>query len=260
MIYDCIIFNDEARMLYLHMAVLNDVVDKFVIAEGLYTFSGIKKDDYNYYKNINKFKRFSEKIIFVPYPAKPSAVRWENEFNLREQLKKGLTNAKGNDIIIISDVDEIADPRFVKTYEEQMEIHPHVFDAYTYYYYLNVGFIKEEITTSKGMIISRFRTLDSIQILRNKRFALRSTKAGWHFSFMGGIVAIQNKLSHFSHREYDTPFYKDPLRIYEKLEKKEDLFDRGNIKLGLVEMKYPQHPEYLLNHLVDYQDWIAPNE
>ena len=43
-IYDCFIFNNEVELLELRLNILNDVVDKFVIVEGNFTFSGTKKE------------------------------------------------------------------------------------------------------------------------------------------------------------------------------------------------------------------------
>ena len=42
-IYDCTIFFDEKMMFDLRLNILNDYVDKFVVAESLYTHSGNRK-------------------------------------------------------------------------------------------------------------------------------------------------------------------------------------------------------------------------
>lgn len=256
MIYDCMIFNDEIRMLELHLNVLDYIVDRFVIAESIYTFSGRRKPYYFFEENFYRFDKFVNKITFIPVDEPPSSNRWENEYALREHLSAGLRNAKDEDYIVIGDVDEIADPHLLKG-AVQRKVMPFVFDTHTYYYYLNVAFIEPEPSTSRCIVVTPKKVLGSIQNARNSRLSLQPIKGGWHFSYVGGITRIINKLGDFSHWEYDTEFYKDPMRIHDKLENKEDLFDRKNVKLGVIPLSPHTHPEYLLMNIDKYKDWIT---
>ena len=61
-IYDCFMYYDEDVLLEFRLNYLNSYVDKFVIIECGYSHRGIKKK-FNF--NINKFKSFREKIIYI---------------------------------------------------------------------------------------------------------------------------------------------------------------------------------------------------
>jgi hypothetical protein len=49
---------------------------------------------------------------------------------------------------------------------------------------------------------------------------------GWHFSSMGGVDRVCEKLAAFAHREYDTPAYADSERLTRRLERGADIYGR----------------------------------
>ena len=121
-IFDCFQFFDEDMMLDLRMNILDQHVDKFVIVENLYMHSGKKKSQ-NF--KIEKYKKFEKKIKYILVNKLPedlidlNSVK-ENEktntlidntlkieHNQRNKLFKGLDEAHKEDLIMISDVDEI---------------------------------------------------------------------------------------------------------------------------------------------------------
>ena len=67
-IYDCTIFFDEKMMFDLRLNILNDYVDKFVVAESLYTHSGNRKKQ-NF--NIDDYPKFKDKIIYILVETEP---------------------------------------------------------------------------------------------------------------------------------------------------------------------------------------------
>ena len=122
-IYDCFTYFDEKILLNFRLNYLSNYVDKFVISEANYTHSGSSKK-LNF--NINDYPKFKNKIIYIPVIRKPEGLhkvnlkKNNNEVNskiilngyLREnfqrnELQNGLTDAGPNDLIIISDLDEI---------------------------------------------------------------------------------------------------------------------------------------------------------
>ena len=122
-IFDCCIFFDEKMLLNLRMNILNQYVDKFVVVEANFTHSG-KYKKFNF--NINDYYNFKDKIIYIQVKDLPN-----NLFEIRENLTKnqideikiknaliienfhrdkileGLIKANNDDLILISDVDEI---------------------------------------------------------------------------------------------------------------------------------------------------------
>ncbi len=119
-IYDCTIFLDENMMFDLRLNLLNNYVDKFVIVESLYTHAGNKKKQ-NF--NINDYKKFKDKIIYILIDKEPddlydikndhessglkrlnSLKRIKLQYN---SLSDGIKDADHNDLIVLSDCDEI---------------------------------------------------------------------------------------------------------------------------------------------------------
>jgi glycosyltransferase involved in cell wall biosynthesis len=129
-IYDCFMFNNEIELLEMRLQYLYDAVDFFVICEAKCSHSmKCTKDEYVYnrYKHTT-LKPYVDKIIFLPIERFPqnsgdativhdtkTTVMWPNENFQRMHLFEGLAKASDNDIIIISDVDEIP---FIKSIEQ----------------------------------------------------------------------------------------------------------------------------------------------
>ena len=121
-IFDCFQFFDEDMMLELRLNSLYDYVDQFVIVENLYMHSGKKKNQ-NF--DIKKYKKFENKIKYILVDKLPEDLFDINKFsgsektnkiidntlkiehNQRNKILEGLDNADKNDLILVSDVDEI---------------------------------------------------------------------------------------------------------------------------------------------------------
>ena len=110
-IYDCFQFFNEETVLDLRLNILHESVDFFVIVESTTDHQGNEKK-LNF--DINKFKKFQKKIIYVvvedtletikkPHIGQNSLV----ERHQRNCINRGLKNCSDNDLVIISDVDEI---------------------------------------------------------------------------------------------------------------------------------------------------------
>ena len=122
-IFDCFMYFDEEVVLDVRLNTLDEFVDYFVIVESRFTHKG----DWRELKfNQKRFKKFKDKIIYIVYEKEPEEIEIvnsndsENEksrkyiFNAiyrengqRNHIEKGLELANQNDIILISDVDEI---------------------------------------------------------------------------------------------------------------------------------------------------------
>ena len=122
-IFDCFMFFDEDQVLDLRLNVLNEYVDYFVIVESIYNHRGEKR---NLLFNSNKYKYFRDKIIYLIYDKIPNSIKeiekkdskttqdykyimnaLYRENSQRKFILEGLKDADQNDIILISDVDEI---------------------------------------------------------------------------------------------------------------------------------------------------------
>lgn len=108
-IYDCFTFFNELDLLEIRLNILNDKVDYFVLVEATKTHSSLDKELY-YQNNKARFKEFAHKIIHVvvsDMPEVKNGNRWDLENFQRNAIMRGLTNCEPNDVIIISDLDEI---------------------------------------------------------------------------------------------------------------------------------------------------------
>ena len=114
MIYDCFSYWDEDLLLDLRLNILNKYVDYFVIVEGNKTWQNNRKE---LKFNVNKFKDFKDRIIYVPVTDLPDGEDpYLRENHQRNAIRKGLERAKDNDLVIISDLDEIPNPEKIKLF------------------------------------------------------------------------------------------------------------------------------------------------
>lgn len=262
MIYELIMFHDETQMLQLHLNVLKDVVDHFVICELDHTFSGKKKDQYNS-QSIPLFP-FQEKIAYVLAKLPngfDTSNRWNIENYQRNMCKICLEKFEfdPDDVILISDTDEIADPDLLQRRAKWLDS-PMSWDTWVYYYYLDYQLALPEPTTSKCMVMSRVKDWKgSVQDMRNMRLGTPSIRGGWHFSYMGGVNRIIQKLGEFSHAEYDSDYYKDPARLEKIISQRKDLFDRP-MHFEKIQIRYPYHPQYLVDHIDEYSNFVSCRE
>ncbi len=233
-IFDCFMYFDEEIILDVRLNTLNKFVDYFVIAESKFTHSG-KKRNLNF--NINKFEKFKDKIIYLIYDEEPQGIEIINENDhkndkarktimnavkrengQRNYLQKGLNNAENDDIILVSDVDEIPDLINIDFANFKNKIIQ--FKQEMFYYKFNLVLPKLLWTGTKGC---RKKNLISPQWLRNikdrKYSILRPDvyfskkkysdiffvkNGGWHFTNIKTPKDIKYKLSSYLHHiEYD---------------------------------------------------------
>ena len=115
MIYDCFSYWDEDLLLDLRLNILNKFVDFFVIVEGDKTWQNNKK---NLRFDINKFNKFKKKIIYIPVQDLPDGDDpYLRENHQRNCILRGLSKANDNDLIIISDLDEIPNPETIAKFK-----------------------------------------------------------------------------------------------------------------------------------------------
>ncbi len=233
-IFDCFMYFDEEMILDVRLNTLNKFVDYFVIAESKFTHSG-KKRNLNF--NINKFEKFKDKIIYLIYDKEDQGIEIINENDhkndkarktimnavkrengQRNYLQKGLDAAENEDIILISDVDEI--PNLINIDFANFKNKIIQFKQEMFYYKFNLVLPKLLWTGTKGC---RKKNLISPQWLRNikdrKYSILRPDiffskkkysdiffvkNGGWHFTNIKAPKDIKNKLSSYLHHiEYD---------------------------------------------------------
>ena len=225
---------DEDVILDLRLNILNPFIDYFVIVESTFNHKGEKR---KLKFDINKYKKFENKIIYLIFDKEPSGIEkvfdTDNEDEVSRKLilnaasrengqrnfiSKGLERANEKDLILISDVDEI--PNLEKINWNTLKNQIVLFKQDMFYYKLNLRLPDMIWSGSKAC---RKKYLKSPQWLRNvkdKKYSffrldtLFSEKkyinikfinnGGWHFSNIKTAAEIEYKLkSYLHHREFD---------------------------------------------------------
>lgn len=261
-IIDCFIFYNEIELLTYRLNILENLVDFFVIVESTHTFVGKQKPLY-FNENKHLFKKFDEKIIHIiidDFPFKHPQInfqnneQWKNEYYQRNSIKKGIElvdNINDNDIIIISDLDEIPDPKtlfLIKENKISIEINSLLMDFY--YYNLNTRFSSKWIL-SKILTYKKYKNLNTdCNTIRNLK-CVEIPYGGWHLSYFGNNNFIKNKIENFSHQEFNNDFYTNLTSIENKINNKKDLFNRNeqlkNIPVNDNDYLPPKYQTYLKN-------------
>ncbi len=219
-IYDCFLFFNELAVLDVRLHELCDQVDKFVLVEATETFRGNPKPLY-YQDNKHLFKKFADKIIHVVIEDRIDVDSpWDRETFQRDQIKRGLVDCQAEDIILISDVDEIIRASVLPQIKTFLKNQGGLVTCLEpiYRFFLN-RLDPGEIfwAGSTAILFKDFQTAETCRRARHYP-ALKIPYAGWHFSSVGDNACYIQKISSFSHSESDTPENKDPKEIKRRLE------------------------------------------
>ena len=231
-IIDCFIFYNELDLLSYRLNLLNDIVDYFVIVESTHTFIGKEK---RLYFDENKHLFPTSKIIHIIVDDLPNKTPnnndeiWQNEYYQRNKINRGirqLSDLSDQDVIIISDVDEIPDPKtLVKIKKGETMVDLHSLEMDFYYYNLNTIF-ENKWYLCKAITFKKYNMLNTAcSVIRNKECPIISN-GGWHLSYFGDKYFIQNKIQNFSHQELNTEEYTNLDKIEERTKSSKDLYGR----------------------------------
>ena len=293
-IYDCFMYFDEEVVVNVRLHTLNEFVDYFVIVESRFTHKGDPRELKFDHK---KFQKFRDKIIYIIdeeiYPQTHEIKTEDSEndksiklvFNAayrengqRNLITKGLKEANDEDLILISDVDEI--PKLSGLNFKSIKEKIILFKQDMFYYKFNLQ-LPDLIWT--GTKACKKKNLISPQWLRNikdrkysffridtffSKTKFTSIKiisdGGWHFSNIKTPKEIEFKLrSYLHHREFDEnplsveqidKIIKSKLAIYDlKVDKTVNKIGNGN---KLEKFDINKLPNYIQINQNDLKDWI----
>lgn len=265
-IIDAFVFYNELDLLEIRLEVLNEVVDYFVLVEATRTFQNNKKPLY-FEENKSRFVKYIDKIVHVVVDDMPSSDEpFELESHQRNAISRGFRNFSANDQVIISDVDEIPDPDAIRRVQHKSGLR--LFRQPLYYYFVNCACI--ELDSLPWSAMCNLSEASSPQTIRdvlvdtqgrllsgldqeNKDISLIEN-GGWHFSYLGGVEAIKEKIKAFSHDEYNSQEYLDDASILKAITEGADLFGREyHFKYVPLDSRFPV---YLLKHKERYSRFI----
>jgi len=267
-IFDCCIYLDEDFLLDLRFNILNDFVDYFVIVESNRTWQNNKK---NFNFNTKNFEKFSHKIIYIKIEDMPEAENpWIRENFQRNCITRGLAKANNEDLIIISDADEIPNPEKIKNFDSNKKYG--VFEQKQFYYKLNL--LNESNPVWRGSKACIKKYLKSPQWLRelkikrrpfwrldkiNLKYTIES--GGWHFCNLKNPDQLLFKYKNLCEYSDNYAFFNsidekflNKKTIEENINNQKDIIGRNDVfKKQDINSSYPK---YILDNVSKFKDWI----
>ena len=293
-IYDCFMYFDEDLLLDLRLNSLNKFVKKFVITEATYTHNGSKKK-LNF--DINKFKKFKDKITYLVVDEHPKDIielsendtkdkRGEKlilngmirDYFQRENLERGIRDALNDDLILISDLDEI--PNLDELDLTKVKNNIIIFEQKMFYYKLNLFYEDYTWLGTKAVKKKNFISPQWLRNIKGRKYpkwrvdTLFSKKkytnlsfiknGGWHFTCLRTAEDLEKKLLNFAHHyEYEESGLKiDNLKklIAEKRVMYDHNVDQKRYKWSgksiLKNIELDLLPKYISSNLSKYSDWL----
>jgi GT2 family glycosyltransferase len=237
-VFDCFPFNNELEILDIRFETLFDCIDRFVIVESMFTHAG-KPKELVFQNNLDRYKKYLHKVTYLviqefpPFEGTVTDKSWARERYQRDYIMQALKDCRNDDIIIISDCDEITNK---DTVEKFKSIAPHdcIASLEMDLYYYNED-CKEINKWCEGKILT-YKKLKELSPCgaRYEKYLPILGNAGRHLSYFGGVDKIIQKIEDTAHQEYNKDEFKNPLRIANAIAAGEDLFGRDYVKFEMV--------------------------
>ena len=288
-IIDCTTYYSEDLMLDVRFNILNDYVDKFIIAESRYSHSG-KKKDLNF--NINNFPKFKDKIKYLVIENEPDGIISDDSTSSIKRMNSllrinqsydhminAIKNESDDDLICLSDNDEI--PNFESEDFKKSKNDIFIFKQLFFYYKFNLFYDLMPWYGTKACKKKKLVSLSWLRNLKNKNYPFwrldtffSKTKqsnlqivdnGGWHFTNLKTAEEIHLKLSNFGHHnEFDVSgvTVKDIQNCIDnrivnydhRADQSEKNKYKASYKLKLIEDKIL--PNYLIKNKEKFKDWF----
>jgi len=280
-------------MMDVRFNVLNEYVHKFIVTESTFSHSG-KPKKLNF--DINNYPKFKDKIIYVIIDKEPNdiikiedklltAVDKRSNSVKRIELSydymaKSLDIALDNDLIILSDNDEIPNLDSKKFKNSNKDIF--IFKQLFFYYKFNLLYDLVPWYGSKAAKKRKLLSMSWLKNLKNKQYpfwrldTLFSNNkyinldiindGGWHFTNLKTPEELYQKLTNFGHHD---EFELSGLTVNDlkkKIEEKKVFFnhfvdkknykERWNYDYKLKKIDNELLPQYLKNNLKKFKEWF----
>ena len=291
-VFDCTAYFDEELMMDIRFNILNNHVSKFIVVESRYSHSG-KKKKLNF--NLKRFSEFKHKILYLVIEDEPknlleiknndsdSAIKRLNSIKRLEQARnymmEGLKDASEDDIVLLSDSDEIPNLDVCDIKNIGNDIY--IFEQKMFNYKFNLYYDLIPWFGTRACKIKNLKSFAWLKDLKNKKYPLwridvlfsdlKSNKvkiiknAGWHFNNLLTAEKLYNKLiNQGHHNEFDDSGItlenlkakiENRLAFYNhKADKKDN--DKYNFEYKLKKISDDQLPTYLVENKEKYQKWF----
>jgi len=270
-IFDCIPFYQSNLLFELRFKTLDHLVDQFVVCEATKTHAG---EDKKLCFDLKKFEKITKKIKYIVVDDMPDKKTIKGEkyplYNYQiNALKEGITLADENDLILVSDEDEIPNPLSITKFLYNKYKYG-IFMQNIFYYKFNV---RNETEAAGNMWpgsriclkknLKEFSWFRALKIKNKNSSFLKFWKeksihliqnGGWHFTYLMDYQKISQKIKSSEHSEYNKVDFTNIDNIKNRVENLIDPFDR-NYKLKKIKID-KTYPKYILANQEYYKDWI----
>ena len=236
-IFDCFLFFNEKEILIDRLRYLCEKVDKFIIAESTYTFTGIEKKicceqiikenvpeifdkvvlilntEYVCNQNVGKLMEnikpsFICEIAHYMASDNHNSWTWINDYYQREILRTGIEKySVEGDVIVLSDIDEVPAKNFYSFVAKnklefasmkQFRYNLRVQDKSPW-----IGSVKfqKSMLGERSLNYLRFYTKTESSDIDYSV----SLNCGWHFTSFGRCSDVLRKIHSWGHQELNTP-------------------------------------------------------
>ena len=273
-------------MMDLRFNILNEYVEKFIVCESTISHSG-KKKKLNF--DINNYPKFKDKINYIVIDEEPKGIIGfknglaEPHEKRSDSLKRinlsynymlrAISEASDNDLIILSDNDEIPNLNSQQFKNSKKDII--IFKQLFFYYKLNLFYDLVPWFGSKAVKKKNLLSMSWLRNLKNKEYPFwridtlfSNTRyinleiikdGGWHFTNLMTAEKLYEKLKNFGHHDEFEISGMTVDDLQKKMDKKEVFFnhfvdkekykERWNYNYKLKKVGLEKLPKYLqLNH------------
>lgn len=245
MVYSLTPFFNELDVLEIRLAELDPVVDVHVIAEMPITHTGRAKPLY-FQANRERFQPWRHKIrhiVVEDYPEGGSD--WLRENHQRDALSRGLEGLEPDDLVLLSDVDEIPRRTLVEDlWDGNLDVVMPLHVSFPIHLYrLDWRWPNPE----PGFTVCRFfageLATNGIENLRKGGMANICGECGWHFAYMGDEERISTKIDSIADEWVKREaHWRDPEHLRRCIETGKDLFGRSERQCERVPLEnLPEH-------------------
>ena len=279
-------------MMDIRFNILNEYVSKFIVVESKFTHSG-KKKELNF--NKNDFPKFKNKIEYIVIEKEPVDLIYDENLLKNSYYKRlnslkrieqsyeymflGLDGANEDDLILLSDNDEI--PDLSEVLNKGIKNNFILFKQLFFYYKFNLFYDRIKWFGTKGCKKKKLKNFSSLRNLKNRKYPfwridtlfsdIKQTdvkiieSGGWHFTNIKTPEELFEKLSNFGHHDEFEKSNLDVNKIREKIKNKEVFYDHladksssnrwnDNYKLKKIENSYL--PKYLQLNSNQFKNWF----
>ena len=291
-IFDCTTFYNEKMMMDVRFNILNEHVSKFIVVESLYSHSG-KKKKLNF--DINDYPKFKEKIKYIVIEEEPEGILQDEDKNKHlaykrlnsikriEQsynyMSKGIDDASDEDLIMLSDNDEIPNLNSSQFNKSQKDII--LFKQLFFYFKFNLLYDRMFWIGTKACKKKKLKSLSWLRNIKLKKYPFwrldtlfSETKqinldiiedGGWHFTNLKTAEEMYEKFMNFGHHDEFRLSGLTVEKIREKIKNKEMFYDhfadqsstskwKSDYKLKKYDLNLL--PKYIVDNKNNYKEWI----